>query len=448
MTRKSRQVTLSRASAAARAIVALTAVTTLSGCLDGTPFPISRSAFSSASEPVALGQSTSERTAEQSAVIADLRARRSVLTGDGPYAEIARGVIDHSAGTAQADLRVKRLTAKAKSRNWLPQIGPTLSLSRLGDMVAQMLVEQVLFDNGAKRAEREFAAADVEVAAVNLSVEMNDLVREGIGHYLSALKARDQAAVADRAVTRITDYDRIMRIRVEGGLSDMSEARVLRQKLSEMEARAASDRDAARSAIEQLQTMTTIPVAELNGLDTIALPTALPEALGVKLAEGEQARAIAEAKLARAGHLPRLAATGTIGEGGSDIGLTLGTDQLLGFGTGDQLAAIAASEEAAAARVEKARRDSLSRVTELRAKLTALEAKDARDAEVTRQTGASLEMFTEQYRMGRRTLMELVNMYESYAAMERDQVGLKYDIARIKLEIAREHGILVDGSRI
>ena len=57
-------------------------------------------------------------------------------------------------------------------------------------------------------------------------------------------------------------------------------------------------------------------------------------------------------------------------------------------------------------------------------------------------------MFTEQYRMGRRTLMELVNMYESYAAMERDQVGLKYDIARIKLEIAREHGILVDGSRI
>ncbi|MFN4130771.1 MAG: TolC family protein, partial [Paracoccaceae bacterium] len=65
-----------------------------------------------------------------------------------------------------------------------------------------------------------------------------------------------------------------------------------------------------------------------------------------------------------------------------------------------------------------------------------------------RQTGGNLAMFTEQYKVGRRTLLELVQQYESFARIERDQVALKYIATDLRLQIALERGVLVDGARM
>lgn len=448
MTRKSRETPLNRASAVARmaALVALAAG--LSGCVEGTPFPTGRSPFNPSSSLGGITPGKPGTTAQSSAIIADLSGRVAVLPASGSYAQVAQAVLSDAKGSAKADLRVARLTARAKSKNWLPQIGPTVSLSSLGDLATRLLIEQVLWDNGAKRAERDHAAADVEVAAVSLSVELNDTVAEGLKAYLSMLKARDQAAVADRSAAKIATYDNIMRQRVEGGLSDRSEARVLAQKLSEMQAMAQADRDAASAAQAQLQAMTARPVDQVSGLNALPLPEVLPEPLSVKLAQAEQGRAVAAAKMQRAGNLPSISAQASAGQGKPDLGLTMGVGQMLGFGTADTLAALDATEEAAGARVEKAGQDAARELVALRAKAQALRAKEARDAAVVEETGAGLSLFTEQYRMGRRSLMDLVNMYESYAQMAHAQAGLKYDIALIEVEIARQHGILVDGSNI
>ncbi len=446
MTRKSSDLPLLRASAVARIIAAGLVAAGLSGCIGGTPFPTGRSPFNPSVGGIVPGKPGT--TAQSSAIIADLSGRISALPAAGPYAQVAQAVLTDAKGAAKAELRVARLTAQAKSKNWLPQIGPSLSLTSLGDLATRILLEQVVFDNGAKKAERDLAAADVELAAVTLASEMNDTVAEGLKAYISALKAEDQGAVASRSAAKIGDYNHIMRQRVEGGLSDGSEARILAQKLSEMQATAQADRDAATAAKTQLQAMTASPVDGFAGLGDIALPAAIPEALTVKRAEAEAGRTAAEAKMARAGHLPTLSAQASTGTGGPDLGLALGVNQMLGFGTADTLAALEASNEAATARIGKARQDQQQSLAGLQAKLVALEAKQSRDAAVVEETGAGLEMFTEQYRMGRRSLMDLVNMYESYAQMAHAQAGLKYDIALIKLEIARQHGILVDGTSI
>lgn len=447
MTRPSHDSVLPGPRAIARAFAMAAAVAVLSGCVGGTPFPSGRSPFSM-NEVGDLTPGKPGTTAQTSLIIADLSARRSVLPASGAYAQVAQAVLEASKGSAQAELRVARLTAQAKSKNWLPQIGPTVSLTALGDLATQLVLEQVLFDNGGKKAERDHAAADVEVAAVALSAEMNDTVHDGLRYYVSGLKAREQAMVGLRAAARIGDYDRIMHERVKGGLSDMSEARVLAQKLAEMQAIAAADSDAAATARAQLQAMTVRDLGTLSGLDDFDLPVPAPEPLSVKRAEGEKARTIAEARMARAGHLPALSASASAGAGKPDIGLALGTSQLLGIGTADTLAALDATQDAAGARVETARQEAGQRLAALDARLRALQAQQTRDAAVVAQSGAGLEMFTEQYRMGRRTLMELVTACENLAAMERAQVGLKYDIALIKLEMAREHGILVNGSSI
>ncbi len=445
MTRKSRPAPLSRARQTARALTLVGALASLAGCIEGTPFPTGRSPFS-ASEPGALTPGKPGTTAQTSLIIADLAGRRSAVAGGG-YGAVAQAVLTNSRGSAQSELRVARLTAKAKAKNWLPQIGPSVSLTSLGDLATQLVMEQVFFDNGAKKAERDFAAADVEVAAVTLSQELNDTVHDGLKYYVTALKAHDQGAVAARSAAKIGAYEAIMRERVAGGISDMTEARVLAQKLAEMQATAAADRDAAATAEAQLGAMTGAPVA-LAGLGAVALPGALPEALAVKEAEGEKARTIAQAKMEQAALLPGLTGVATAGRGKPDLGLSLGTSGLWGFGTKDTIAALKATEEAAGARVERARQEAEQSLTALLARREALVAKEARDGAVVAETADALEMFTEQYRMGGRTLMELVTMYENYANMAHAQTGLKYDIALIELEIAREYGILVDGSSI
>lgn len=440
---------LPRASSAVRLGKALCLGLVLGGCALGGGSPLtSMQAFSPAGRDAALAPSTPGTTAETSAVISNLKSRSAILPDQGPYDQIAQSVLAASRGRAEADLRVARLTAKARASNWLPQLSPQISLNSLGDLVSSLIVEQVLFDNGKKKAEREFAAADVEVAAVSYAAEMNERVASGLTHYIAARRANEQGAAAQAASLRLKEYDRIMRERVKGGLSDMSEARVISQKYAEMEATVRSDADSQRSALAQLNAMADRDLQGVAGMDQIAVSGRDATALSVVMAEAERGRSLAEAKILRAGYLPGLSAQGSAGSGKSDLGLTASVGNMLGFGTGDALAAIEASKASADAAVAEAQQTAeIKRVT-LEQKLAAARAKYARDAEVTRQTGSGLEMFTEQYKVGRRTLLELVNMYESYAAMERAQIALKYDIALLEIDIASELGLLADGTSI
>ena len=67
---------------------------------------------------------------------------------------------------------------------------------------------------------------------------------------------------------------------------------------------------------------------------------------------------------------------------------------------------------------------------------------------VLAQTARNFETFQAQYKAGRRTLLELVSQYDDYARLERDQASLGYDIAALRLQIARDRGELVDGGRL
>ncbi|SIS67167.1 TolC family protein [Phaeovulum vinaykumarii] len=433
---------------------ALALAAALSGCMSPQGVLSSRSMFTGARAPEtsartgANGAGDSHVTAAVPQTIAELKARRTILPPSGPYAQVAGAVLAAMGQTAAAELRVKRLAAQAADKNWLPRIGPSVSLTSLGALASSILVEQVLFDNGRKKAERAYAAADVEVAAVTLSTEMNDRVHEGLALYVKALKAQAQAQVADAAVTRMREYDRIMRARVKGGLSDMSEARVITQKLGEMQATAGADRDNARMAMAELNAMAQVPLDGVSGLSSLEMPAAAPEPLSVVRAEAEARRSIAEAEIARAAHLPGLTAQAEIGGGKPDLGLTLGADNLFGFNTATDLQAISASKEAARARAAEARQKADRTRTQREAQLRNLRDKAARGQEVLEQTRQTLETFTAQYRVGRRPLMELVSMYETYAALGRTQVGLAYDIALVELQIAAEDGLLVDGTNI
>ncbi len=379
-----------------------------------------------------------------SALIADLAGRDTVL-GPGPFAEVSEAVVAASAGTAVAELRIARLKAQAQATNWLPRIGPAVSLSSLGDIVASLVVEQALFDNGRRRAERAFAAADVEVAAVSLAEDMNARVLTGLQHYLDAERAREQAMIADTAVARLLEFNRIMGLRVGGGLSDMGEQQILSQKLAEMQATLAADQAAAAAALASLNAMAARPMDGVRGLQPVGAPGAEP--LAVVRARGEGARDVASAKAARATLLPGAVLRGTVNGDGTEADVLAGGG-MLDAGLGANLSALDAAQDLADRRTAEAAEEAGRRILALDREILALQLRQEDGAEVLRQSRGNLAMFTEQYEVGRRSLLELVGQFESVARQEREHAGLKFDIALRQLQVAGLRGQLVDGGRL
>jgi len=67
---------------------------------------------------------------------------------------------------------------------------------------------------------------------------------------------------------------------------------------------------------------------------------------------------------------------------------------------------------------------------------------------LTAQAKANLDLFQEQYDAGQRQVMDVVGVYETYARAAQSAASLKYRAVLARLEIARDLGLLADGSEI
>lgn len=426
----------------------LLAVCLVAGCVgsEGLSFA-SRSAQTPGTPETSISAPHLDRRGQvQSTLIAEILARGSILSPGSSFAEVADSVLRAESGAARAELRVARLTASARSKNWLPTLGPDISLTSLGNLAASLVLEQAVFDNGRRRAERSFAAADVEVAAVTLATDLNQRVYEGLKLYVEAQRAEELSAITEAALVRMRDFHRIVSIRVDGGLSDRSELRIVGQKLAEMEAMLTQEQQAARTARAELGTISDGGMDGLTGLTRLEPDEGTPEPLSILKARAEAARSMAEVAMARAGLMPGLGASASIDRSGDlDGGLSLDGEGL-GFGRKDNLRALEESEDVARRRIAEAEETSARRIVALEREIATLTAKEAQDSVVLAQMSSNLDLFTEQYRAGGRSLLELVGQFQSLIAMKRDHASLKYAITLARLEIARERGVLVDGA--
>lgn len=426
-------------------VPALVGFALLAGCMAGSEAPSMLQTHDQArpSAVGALGQPAG------AGLIENLQGRRSVLPPGGAYAKVSAAVIRASSGAAEAALRVARLKANAQSKNWLPSIGPSVNLTNLGGLAASLLLEQSLFDNGRRKAERAFASADVEVAAVSLSTAMNQRVFEGLSYYVNAQRARAQAVVSHAASAKLQEFSGIMGKRVAGGLSDGSEQQVLNQSLAEMQATVAVDLQTESSQMAQLAALAGQPLAGINGLDSLPdLGQSTAEPLAVVKARGEGARALAQAQMQLAGLKFGLSATTGLDEGGVNPGVRLNGAGLFNPGAKDNIAALQQTGNVVDRQTAEAAETANRRIVSLQQQKANVASRQAQGNEVLRQTAANLDLFTQQYKVGRRTLLELVGQYDAYARLQRDQASLGYDMALIDLEIARDRGVLVDGARM
>lgn len=442
-----------------RAFLALTCAASIAGCANtGGLGDVARAPFSffqddvpqavQASAPApqaALDANLQDGT--QSSLIEGLLNRRSVL-GDGPYQQVSNAVLATNTRAAEADLRAAMLRSEAEALNWLPTLGPTVSLTSLGDVMTQLVVDQVLFDNGRKKAERDYAQADVEVAAVALAEESNQRVHTALDLYIDAQEATAQAAVNDAAMDQMNRYAYVMEERVKGGVSNRVDMQIVVQKRNEMQSDMSSDYEAAARAMAELNTMTATPMDGLIGLSDVGASGPGAQPLPVMKAQAEAHRAAAEAAAARAGVLPQLTAGGSVGSSAARGGLNLGGGQGFGLGTGAAREAAAESGAAAQARVGQVQEDANRRLAGMRAELASLQRQAVQTQTLADQADANFRVFAEQQRSGHRSVPEVVGIFETKVRTARTATAMKYDVARMELRIAAMMGSLVNGEQI
>lgn len=403
-------------------------------------------AVSAANNPAAKSLSAAN-TGEASPIISELIARQSVLPHGSAYDRVASAVLATSSGVAEAELRASKMRAIARSKNWVPTLGPSITLNALGNVVAGLLVDITLYDNGKRQAEREFAAADVEVSAVALSQDVNDRLYEGLALYITAAEAREKAGMADRGLGRMQEFNRVVTERVSGGASSLSDQRVVRATISEMQHETSTHREAEESARAELSTLT--HGADLPGLDQatgVSLPSGTATPLDVLRAEAETKRTIAEARVERAAMLPTLSGSTLLGQNKSTSAGYTGAG--LGLGTGAEMEASRARELAASAQVKKARETSARKRSRLDSQLSALRRQERDAADLVQQTRANYRIFQDQFEAGQKSVMDVLNVYEQMILEELKHIDLKYEIALTELEIARVSGALADGVNI
>jgi adhesin transport system outer membrane protein len=439
-----------------KGVLTVSCIASVSACMD-TSTGVSRAfgSFTNSSDGEVVQTSAAPQAAldanlqdgTQSEIIEDLLNRRSVV-GNGAFDQVADAVLAANSRAAEADLRAAMLRSEARASNWLPTLGPNISLTSLGTVVTQLVVAQVLFDNGKKRAEREYAQADVEVAAVALAQDTNDRVLTGLSLYLDAEAAKARAGVNASAMQQMERYEYVMSERVKGGVSSRVDHQIIQQKVNQMRADMVSDHDAAASAFAELNAMSAAPLNGVTGLDEIGQPGPNAAPLPVMKAQSEARRAVAEATAARAGFLPSLTASAGIGSGGNTSGLNVGTENGFGFGTGAAMDALDASQAAANARVGQVRENANRSLQSMRTELTSLRRQNAQAQSLAAQAASNFFLFAEQQESGHRSVPEVVGIFETKVRTEREAVALKYDIARMELRIAALMGSLVNGEQI
>ncbi|GAA6179065.1 hypothetical protein NBRC116594_05030 [Shimia sp. NS0008-38b] len=383
----------------------------------------------------------------QSAILSTLLTRQSMIPPDSSLGHVADVALTSSRRSAEAQLRTAKLRAQAEDKNWLPTIGPEISLTSLGDVIAGLVFEQVLFDHGRKKAEREYAAADVEVAAVTLSQDLNERTFTALALYIKALRGRDKEHVGNKGLAQMHQFERIVKGRVEGGVSNKGDLRMVRTKVQTLETKSQTASESSATALAELKAMTGTAFS-LTPATPLGSHYPDLEPLDVLKARAEADRSVAQATVERAAQLPGLSANARVTNQGNGGSLNVGNDVGLGLGTGARLKAIEASKDIAARQVGEAREDGARARKRLESNIQSLARQEKEANTLAREGRETYTLFEAQFRAGQRSVLEVVDVYEQSILRALDGVDAKYDKLIAQLELARDLGLLADGDKI
>lgn len=380
---------------------------------------------------------------------------------------------------ALGDVRVAGAQRREAIGDWLPSISgnsgvSTNSTSRFDDVTqrqvsgnstsysAGLSASLTLFDGFRRSANIRSAGASLESAHASLTTQRFDVVLQTKQAFYNAVASEELVHVAETRIERAQNQLRIARDKLAAGSAirsdtlrsfvELGNARL--QLLNAQTQRATSTANLARligvdAAVEVVPDPT---LTELVRIDTTALRTeAFGGAPAVVQAEAQARAASAQVGVSRSQYFPTISGSYSQSWAGAQVGslqnswsarLSMSFPIFNGFTRETGMTRSRAAEDAAAARVDDARRQVAAQLTQQFASLDAATVR----YEIARASRAAAEedlrVQQERYRLGAATIVEVLTSQENLDQAEVDlvQTRLDYLIARAEIEslIGRE----------
>lgn len=371
----------------------------------------------------------------------------ALFLGQNPvYADIAYAAMNTSIFPEIHELEALRHKSKGHKRLRLPRISPIAALTSPGEVVARLLFEQVVFDNGRYRAG--LAAIEAEEAKVQAEYQIaaNDAVSEAIVAYLQADGYDARAALAERSSRLYQRFSKQANERLQGGVGSAPDVALFDLKAAEMKAAALDYNQVARQARQKFELLTgqsfpdvSPPVMQIPFVDISSTPIYI-----ASLAQSDML--LADADRAKAESLPSVVLSAIVEKDGS-VGGEVGLDNW------DLLAGSAANDAARSrhqqslAQAAETLQDVKLRVQELRSKESGSLQSAHNAHRLARMAKSDIGTFEQKLMAGQSQIAEAVSVISSAHRAEMNYISAQESLLTAQLEMARISGLLIPQSR-
>lgn len=402
-----------------------------------------------------------------------------VGVGTGARVEGALGLVEAVAATVSRHPEVARALAEvARGRAevgvargaWLPQVsyqanlGPNMFGSErdtgLNDNMAGpgLVLNQLLWDFGRTRGQVRAAAATERQRGHELDAVMDMLAERAATTFLEVKRFEELAAATDRQLASLTRLSELIRLRADAGISGrsdlmLSEVRLESARGESIQAR--SSLSAAKAALANLAGMTAQRYA-----DAMPVVQAFPALTGGEpdyaelpaVAAASEAEQAAQARVgqARAERQPRLGVQ--LGYSRNNYsyatrdnaftGMLTVTGDLFRGGRSELIQAAQQERLAAEASRESAILDIQGRLATAREELDGANQRVQAHALQQRNAVATRDIFLEEYKLGQRSLPDLLSAELEIHRADTARIGAQYDALRARVQVEAAQGTL------
>ena len=359
------------------------------------------------------------------------------------------------AGAVQ-ELRAAQARFNAAKFDRFPKILPTAnySLEGGGGTSVGVGVEQTLLDFGATKAKIESAELDIQEKRMNLWVDRNQTVFDGLSAYLEITRISNRLGVYKNLERELEDLNKLVRTRSSGGVADRGESLRVVSAQQEVQRGIIEDTSILNEAKSQLARLMT-PDTEVPKGSTLKKveamcrrnhqPGSLPE---VVLAEINHAKTKMELRSAHSRKFPKIVLNAALNRAIPGVtfsptaGVNLDSSSLLGLGRKQTILAAEADLEGARLTLDRTRKSTKAELRQYDAEYQGLQASKRTLSSLISSKNETVSLYREQIEAGAMELPEGISFLRARADTQLLMLDVEADIIENCLTMALKRGAL------
>ena len=359
--------------------------------------------------------------------------------------------------SAMADLATAGVEIRIARSGRYPTLQSSVGTGGVDSYDGQVTLSQPLFDWGLTSARTGQARAQQKAAIASLAVAREKTAYDAAIAFIGLRRASELAAAAEDNVTAHQRIAELAGIRTRGGVGDATEAGLASVRLGEAQSSLEDARGGQRSARNVYMTRTgaeppgglaDVPAIRMLLGGAADIDAAAGEAPAVQVARAREQTALEAAKAERASLFPRLDAEAyvrsydtarTIDKG---VGIRLTGPTFTGFSNFERVKSARFQAESARWQAETARRDATLRVRELIDRTPTLEEQLTILATQLDEARVLSNLYELQFKLGRRSLVDFLNIQADIFRIARTLVNTRYDLFQLQYAAAEGLGRL------